>query len=155
MPAGGGPLREGRRGIAERARDGAPYVAQVFAVAGRVAAVQRKRHLGDGEDAFTPATESVTCEHAGGSFGMVICAEAGYDGPFDAAACAGAGMILFPAGRQARRLGLWIALAGQAGATADEDFPGLAALVRPDGSVADRLPDWRPGVLIVDVPARH
>ncbi len=171
-------------GIAERAPDGTPYITQVFAAAGRVTAVQRKRHLGEGEEAFTPAAESVTCEHAGGSFGMVICAEAGYDGPFDAAACAGAGLILFPAApgltgrrtdeaswrrglawwegcalgdarRQARRLGLWIALAGQAGATADEDFPGLAALVRPDGSVAARLPDWRPGVLIVDVPARH
>jgi predicted amidohydrolase len=171
-------------GIAERATDGTPYITQVFAAGGRVVAVQRKRYLGQGEDAFTPATESVTCEHAGSSFGMVICAEAGYDEPFDAAASAGARLILFPAApgligrrtdeaswrrglawwegcalgdarRQARRLGLWIALAGQAGATADEDFPGLAALVRPDGSVAARLPDWRPGVLIVDVPTRH
>jgi predicted amidohydrolase len=171
-------------GIAERATDGTPYITQVFAAAGRVAAVQRKRHLGEGEEAFTPGTEPVVCEHAGSSFGMVICAEAGYDGPFDDAACAGAGLILFPAApgltgrrtdeaswrrglawwescalgdarRQARRLGLWIALAGQAGATADEDFPGLAALVRPDGSVAARLPDWRPGVLIVDVPTRR
>jgi predicted amidohydrolase len=50
--------------------------------------------------------------------------------------------------------GLWIALAGQADSTADEDFPGLAALVRPDGSVAARLPDWHPGVLTVDVPLR-
>lgn len=41
---------------------------------------------------------------------------------------------------------------GQAGATADEDFPGLAALVGPDGSLAARLPDWRPGVLTVDIP---
>lgn len=160
-----------------------PAVAR-SAAAGRVAAVQRKRHLGAGEEAFTLGTESVTCEHAGGTFGIVICAEAGYDGPFDAAASAGAGLILFPAApglhgrrtdeaswrrglawwegcalgdarRQARRLGLWIALAGQAGVTADEDFPGLAAMVRPDGSVAARLPDWRPGVLIVDVPTRH
>jgi predicted amidohydrolase len=41
---------------------------------------------------------------------------------------------------------------GQAGATADEDFPGLAALVGPDGGVAAHLPDWRPGVLTVDIP---
>jgi predicted amidohydrolase len=38
------------------------------------------------------------------------------------------------------------------GTTVDEDFPGLAALVGPDGRVAARLPDWREGVLIVDVP---
>ena len=40
----------------------------------------------------------------------------------------------------------------QAGATEDEDFPGLAALVSPDGQVA-RLPDWRPGSLVVEVAA--
>jgi len=62
------------------------------------------------------------------------------------------GCSLGDAGRHARRLGLWIALAGQAGSAADEDFPGLAALVRPDGTVAARLPDWRPGVLTVDIP---
>jgi predicted amidohydrolase len=130
-------------GIAERATDGRPYITQVFAAAGRVAAMQRKRHLGEGEEAFTPGTESVACEHAGGSFGIVICAEAGYDGPFDAAASAGAGLILFPAAP------------GLTGRRTDEDFPGLAALVRPDGSVAARLPDWQPGVLVVDVPTRH
>jgi hypothetical protein len=35
----------------------------------------------------------------------------------------------------------------------DEDFPGLAALVTPAGNVAARLPDWRPGTLVVDIPA--
>jgi 8-oxo-dGTP pyrophosphatase MutT (NUDIX family) len=42
-------------------------------------------------------------------------------------------------------------MATQAGATEDEDFPGLAALVTPSGEVA-RLPDWRPGSLVVEVP---
>jgi len=114
-------------------------------------------------------------------FGIAICAESGADAPFDTVAAAGARLVLFPAApglygrrtdeaswrsgftwwegaglrdatRHAQRLGLWIALAGQAGSTADEDFPGLAALVRPDGSEAARLPDWRPGVLTVDLP---
>lgn len=168
-------------GIAERAGDSLPYITQVFAAAGRVAGVQRKRHLGEGEEAFTPAAGSAVFEHAGTRFGVAICAEAGFDAPFDAAAAAGARLVLFPAApglhgrrtdeaswrrglswwqgcglgdarRHAQRLGLWIALAGQAGRTADEDFPGLAALVRPDGGVAARLPDWRPGVLTVDIP---
>jgi predicted amidohydrolase len=51
-----------------------------------------------------------------------------------------------------RRRGLGIALAGQAGATVDEDFPELAALAGPDGEVTARLPDWRPGVLLADIP---
>jgi predicted amidohydrolase len=167
-------------GIAERTSSGF-FITQVFAAAGRVAGVQRKRYLGEGEEAFTPATAPAVFDHAGVRFGVAICAESGHDAPFDAAAAAGARLVLFPAApglygrrtdeaswrqglawwescgladarRHARRLGLWIAMAGQAGATADEDFPGLAALVRPDGGVAARLPDWRPGVLTVDVP---
>jgi len=168
-------------GIAERSRSGEPHITQVFAASGRLIGVQRKRHLGEGEEAFTAATQTAVFAHAGVTFGVAICAEAGFDGPFDAAAAGGAELMLFPAApglhgrrtgddswrngfawwegsalgdaqRHARRLGLWIALAGQAGATADEDFPGLAALVGPDGQVAARLPDWRPGVLTVDIP---
>ena len=168
-------------GVAERAPNGQPYITQVFAASGRVAGVQRKRHLGEDEEAYTAAAESAVFEHAGMRFGIAICAESRVDAPFDTAAAAGARLVLFPAApglygrrtdeaswrsgfawweesslgdasRHAQRLGLWIALAGQAGSTADEDFPGLAALVRPDGSVAARLPDWRPGVLTVDLP---
>jgi NAD+ synthase (glutamine-hydrolysing) len=120
-------------------------------------------------------------EFAGLTLGVAICAESGVDLPFDAAAAAGAQLVLLPAapglyGRRtdddswrrgfswweakglgdaihhARRRGIWIALATQAGSTVDEDFPGLAALVSPDGVVVERLPDWREGVLIVDIP---
>lgn len=168
-------------GIAERAPGGEPHITQVFAAAGRVAGVQRKRHLGEGEEAYAPSSRTVVFHHAGARFGVAICAEAGFDAPFDDAAAAGARLVLFPAApglygrrtteaawrdgftwwrdsslgdarRHARRLGLWVALAGQAGATADEDFPGLAALVGPGGRVAAQLPDWREGTLIVGVP---
>jgi predicted amidohydrolase len=43
-------------------------------------------------------------------------------------------------------------LAAQAGCTVGEDFPVLAALVAPTGEVAARLPDWREGTLIADLP---
>lgn len=165
-------------GIAERSPAGEPHITQVVAASGDVLGVQRKRHLGDGEEPFTAATESHVFEHAGVRFAIAICAEAGHDAPFDAAAASGARLVLFPAApglhgrrtdeaswqaslswwescalgdarRHAQRLGLWIALAGQAGSTEDEDFPGLAALVGPDGTVTDRLPDWRAGTLTV------
>ena len=86
-------------GVAERSPDGTPYITQVFAAAGRVKAggVQRKRHLGEDEAAFTAATEPVVFDHAGARFGVAICAEAGFDGPFDAAAAGGARLVLFPA----------------------------------------------------------
>src|SRR5258708_7553013 len=54
--------------------------------------------------------------------------------------------------RHARRRGLWIAMAGQAGSTIDEDFPGLAALIDPGGTVRDRLPDWREGTIVTEIP---
>jgi predicted amidohydrolase len=171
-------------GLAERAAGGAAHITQVVVAGGRVTGLQRKRHLGDGEEAFTPADPAAgaaVVEHAGVRFAIAICAEAGYDGPFDAAAAAGAGLVLFPAApglygrrasaaswrdgfawwegsalgdarRHARRRGLWIALAGQAGSTADEDFPGLAAVVSPAGTVTARLPDWQPGTLVAEVP---
>jgi len=168
-------------GIAERAPGGSPHITQVFAGAGQMLGIQRKRHLGEGEESFTAAADTAVFAWAGVLFGIAICAESGFDAPFDAAAHAGARAVLFPAApglygrrttedswrsgllwwqgcglgdaiRHARRLGLWIAMAGQAGSTADEDFPGLAALVGPDGAVAARLPDWRPGLLAVDIP---
>jgi predicted amidohydrolase len=168
-------------GLAERAPGGLPHITQVFAGYGRVIGTQRKRHLGEGEELFAAAADTGIFAWAGVRFGIAICAESGFDAPFDAAAGAGASLVLFPAApglygrrtteaswrsgllwwqgcglgdaiRHARRLGLWIAMAGQAGSTADEDFPGLAALVGPDGAVAARLPDWRPGVIAVDIP---
>jgi predicted amidohydrolase len=100
-------------GVAERAPDGTPHIAQVFAaavkgMARRVGAgVQLKRHLGEGEEAFTPATEPLVFDHAGARFGVAICGEPGFDGPFDAAAAGGARLVLFPAapGLHSRRTG--------------------------------------------------
>jgi predicted amidohydrolase len=171
-------------GIAERGPDGLPYITQVVAADGKLLGVQRKRYLGEGEEAFTAASGDAVFEHGGTRFGIAICAEAGHDAPFDAAASNGATLVLFPAApglygrrtdeeswrrgfawwegcslgdasRHAKRLGLWIAQAGQAGITHDEDFPGLAALTDPDGVVVDRLPDWRAGVLAVTIPAER
>jgi predicted amidohydrolase len=115
------------------------------------------------------------------SFGIAICAEGGVDYPFDEPAAAGAKVIFFCAApglygrrtdeeswragyqwwesaglndarRHARRTGAWVALATQAGSAIDEDFPGIAALVDPTGEVVARLPDWREGTLVVDLP---
>lgn len=169
-------------GIAERSARGAPYITQVVAADGQVIGTQRKRHLGEGEEAFIVGTGSEIFDHAGTRFGVAICAEAAFGAPFDSAAAGGASLVVFPAApglhgrrtdedswrrgfswwqdfglgnarRHARRLGLWIAMAGQAGPTVDEDFPGLAALVGPDGSVTASLPDWREGTLTVEIPA--
>ena len=113
--------------------------------------------------------------------GVTLCAEGEVDFPWTDAVAGGAAVVLFcsapglhgrrtdergwrdghawwlSAGlgdgvRHARRLGVPVAMATKAGSTEDEDFPGLAALVSPAGEVA-RLPDWRPGCLVVEVAA--
>jgi predicted amidohydrolase len=167
-------------GIAERAAGGF-HITQVVAHGGRLAGVYRKRHLGEGEDAFEVGSEPGVFRLGASRFGVTLCAESEVDFPWADAALAGAPLVLFcsapglygrrtdeagwraghdwwcsaglaDAGRHARELGLWVAMAAQAGATADEDFPGLAALIRPSGEVAARLPDWQPGTLVVEVP---
>jgi len=167
-------------GIAERTADG-PFITQVVAAGGRVAGVQRKRHLGEGEEAFRASAHDGVFDVAGTRFAIAICAEGGQDRPFAHATAVGAELVCFPAApglhgrrstetewragwdwwcgsalgdaqRHARDRGLWIAIATQAGSTIDEDFPGLAALVSPRGEVVAQSPDWVAADLVVDVP---
>ena len=170
-------------GIAERGSGGAAHITQVYARAGRLEGAYRKRHLGEGEDAYTPGTARALFRLGQISFGVAICAEGGVDYPFDEPAAGGAGIIFFCAApgllgrrtdeeswraghawwescgladarRHAIRTGAWVALTTQAGSTTDEDFPGLAALVAPGGEVVARLPDWRAGTLVVGLDRR-
>ena len=167
-------------GIAEKSDQA--HITQVYAHSGAIAGVYRKRHLGAGEEAFTPGRTPALFQLGGIGFGIAICAEHQVDYPFDDSATAGAAVVFFCAApglygprrvteadwrrgfewwesagladarRHAQRNGVWVAMATQAGSTMDEDFPGIAALVAPTGEVVARLPDWRPGLLVVDVP---
>lgn len=170
-------------GLSELGSDGAPYITQVYTAGGRLAGTYRKRHLGEGEESYSKGTERATFHLGRLSFGIALCAESEVDYPFDEPVRQGAGVIFFcaapglygrrtgeegwrrglqwwesaglaGASRHAARTGAWIALATQAGATVDEDFPGLAALVAPSGEVVARLPDWHPGTLTVDLPVQ-
>lgn len=168
-------------GIAERGDGGASHITQVYADRGRLVGAYRKRHLGEGEEAYTPGTEQALFQFGRLKFGVAICAEGGVDYPFDEPVAAGAEVIFFCAApglygrrtdeeswqagydwwescglgdarRHATRTGAWVALATQAGSTDDEDFPGIAALVAPTGDVIARLPDRREGTLVIDLP---
>jgi predicted amidohydrolase len=156
-------------------------ITHVVAAGGAIVAVQRKRHLGEGEEPYHQAGRGAAVP-AEPRVGVAICAEADVDHAFDDAATAGAEVLCFCAapglyGRRttdaewadgfdwwrghcldrlpvhARRTGRWILVSTQAGATADEDFPGWAAAFDPTGAVASELPDWREGWIVVDVPA--
>jgi predicted amidohydrolase len=169
-------------GIAERAA-GAFHITQVYGHDGRLGGVYRKRHLGEGEDekGYRPGEGAGVFQLGAARFGVTICAESEVDFPWTDAVAAGAAVVFFcsapglygrrtdergwrdghawwlsaglgDAIRHARRLGVPVAMTTQAGATEDEDFPGVAALVSPAGELA-RLPDWRPGSLVVEVAA--
>jgi len=167
-------------GIAER--DGQAFsITQLYGHDGRLAGVYRKRHLGEGEEGYRPGHGGGVFQLGAARFGVAICAEGGVDFPWDDAAASGASVVCFcsapglygrrtdergwrdgygwwlsaglgDAARHARRLGVPVAMATQAGSTEDEDFPGLAALVSPAGEVV-RLPDWREGRLVVEAGA--
>jgi predicted amidohydrolase len=168
-------------GIAEKAQDGASHITQIYACQGRVMGVYRKRHLGEDEDGFSPGTDATVFNFGSLRFGIAICAETAVDFPFDEAKVSGAELVLLcsapglytrrtdeeswrrgyswwestglgAARRHAERTSLWIAMTTQGGSTVDEDFPGLAAVVSPKGNVVERLPDWREGNLVVEIP---
>lgn len=166
-------------GLVEQREPGrSPYITQLLAKGGRIAAVHRKAHLGEGEDSqFGSGVSSGLVSVAGVACALAVCAEIGTQPPY----AQDARLVLAPAAPglygdrrrtdadwqrgfnwwresvvdDARRLlrpGSWLAVSSQAGATHDEDFPGWAALIGAGGHVVDELPDWREGTLVVDVP---
>jgi len=160
-------------GLGERAGDQF-FITQVLTTGGR----QRKRRLGEDEEGFSTGDETARFTHGNVSFGTMICAEGNHTDLWDQVStkavfyCSAPGLYerrttpaewrsgfewwgeagLAHAQRQAQRLGVWVGMATQAGSTIDEDFPGIAALIDPDGEVVACLPDWRPGTLVVEIP---
>ena len=163
-------------GVAESAA-GKPYITQVVAADGAVVAVHRKAHLGDNEEAdFRPGVPAPVFRIADTPCSLAVCAEIGSAPPY----ALGSRLVLGPAapglyGDRRRtdddwkrgfdwwrgsvradatrllRADQWLAVSTQAGATDDEDFPGWAALVGPDGDVVAELPDGRESTIVVDL----
>ncbi len=132
----------------------------MYALDGQIAGVQRKRHLGEDEDGYAESgvDDIWDAMAAGGAPVLFLCSAPGLHGrrTDEASWRAGCewweGSGLADARHHARRLARWVAMATQAGSTVDEDFPGIAALVAPSGEIVERLPGWRPGTLVVDIP---
>ena len=163
-------------GLVERNPSGKPFITQVVAQKGRIAGHYRKITIAEDEqERFDPGAEMPVFRHGETPFGLSICADHGSAALFEALAQKGATLILAPSapglygeqatrdwqagfdwwrgtcardlGGHARRHGLWIAVATQAGRTVDEDFPGGGFVFGPDGACVAATPDWREGVL--------
>ncbi len=158
-----------------------PYITQIVAAEGTLRGFYRKVSIEDEEAGwFSPGHEYPLFSHRGLTFGVAICADVGHREVFAAYADRGAQAVLVAAapglyGEQATRnwrsgsdwwrgeclkgpgtyaaeFGIPIAIATQAGRTRDEDFPGGGYLFGPDGRCLAETPDWREGVLDVQLP---
>jgi len=160
-------------GLGERAGDEF-FITQVLTTGG----LQRKRRLGEDEEGFSTGNQIAHFTHGILSFGTIICAEGNHADLWGSVTtkvvfyCSAPGLYerrtseaqwrdgfewwgeagLASAQQHAQRLNLWVGMATQAGSTIDEDFPGIAALIDPNGDVVARLPDWRAGTLVVEIP---
>jgi predicted amidohydrolase len=169
-------------GVVERSGQPKPFITQVFAKGGEVTGAYRKRNIDEDEvEWFVGGGASPVFQVGSQSFGTAVCADIDADLPFDEAAAAGARLIFHCSapglyGRRtedeswrdgyewwkgerhtklpvhAKRNRVWIASVGQAGSTFDEDFPGGACLVSPQGEVQELSADWRPAAFVVEIP---
>lgn len=168
-------------GMVEANPAGKPFITQMVAQGGRIGGVYRKITIAEDErDWFDPGDAIPIFRHGDILFGISICADHGNADLFAALARKGAQLVLAPSapglygaqatrdwqagfdwwrgscaadlGGHARRHGLWIAVATQAGRTIDEDFPGGGYVFGPDGACVAATPDWSEGVLRAAIP---
>ncbi len=81
-------------GLAEQLKVGFS-ITQAYTVNGQLAGVQRKRHLGEGEEHYTAATATTIFQYGAARFGSIICAESGVNFTWDQTFAAGASLIEF------------------------------------------------------------
>lgn len=169
-------------GLVEAHGAARPYITQVVARGGELLGYYRKRTIVDDEARWFSPGEGAppVFAHRGVPFGLAICADIDDPEVFAAGTRRGARVIFEAAapglygaqatrdwragfewwrgecraklGRYARDLGVYIAVATQAGRTVDEDFPGGGYLFGPDGACLAATPDWAEGVLEATVP---
>ena len=167
-------------GFIERNRAGKPFITQVVARDGEVVAHYRKRTIVDEEvEWFAPGRDVAVFRQGGVGCGIAVCADIEDPAVFREAFEQGADLVLHAAapglhgeqatrdwqggydwweglcnyrlGDYARELGCWIAVATQAGRTADEDFPGGGFLFDPSGRRVYSTRDWNPCAVYLDV----
>lgn len=167
-------------GFVEANPGGKPFITQLVARDGALQGFYRKLTIVDEEVAwFAPGCDAPGFRHGALDFGIAICADISNRQVFETHARQGARVVFECAapglygeqatrdwqsgyswweneclehlGSAARELGLWIAVATQAGRTVDEDFPGGGYVFAPDGRRLIATEDWLPGVLFVEI----
>jgi predicted amidohydrolase len=167
-------------GFIEYNPDGKPFVTQAVTRDGQATGFYRKRTIVDDDrDWLSPGNERSVFSHNGLKFGIAICSDIENEDIFAEYArqgvqiifeCAAPGLHGEQATRNwrsgfewwegvcrknmemyAKKYGIWIAVATQAGRTIDEDFPGGGYVFSPDGRRVFATADWSPGVAYLEI----
>jgi predicted amidohydrolase len=167
-------------GFIEANPAGKPFVTQAVVRDGRVIGYHRKQFIIEEEDEwFTPGERIATFRHGGLGFGIAICADLTTEAVYAVCARRGACIVFhlaapglygdrasrdWRAGYEwwegvcrkyfegyARKYGIWIAVATQAGRTCDEDFPGGGYVFAPDGRRLYATPDGSAGAVYLEL----
>lgn len=159
---------------------GKPYITHLAVRQGQIVGYYRKITIeGDEAGLFSPGDRVVTVDDNGHRFGIAICADIDNPRVFSDSAVKGASLIFEVAapglygeqatrnwetgyrwweaecqtklGEYARRHGIWIVVATQAGRTTEEDFPGGCYVFSPDGERKYATPNGSPGAIYLDL----
>ncbi len=157
-----------------------PFITQAAARQGKLLGHYRKVTIkGEEGDWFTAGAGVPVFQHDDVTFGIAICADIGNEAVFAECGRQGAKIVFelaapglygeqatrnWQAGYEwwegmcrehlagyARKYGLWIAVATQAGRTKDEDFPGGGFVFSPQGERVYATPDGLPGAAYLEI----
>lgn len=160
-------------GLIEENPKSKPFITQVVIRNGLCIGYYRKNTVKDDDDEWFSSGDKIPIfTHDDLSFGIAICADIGNERVFAECSRQGAQMVFELAapglyGEQANRnwrsgfewwegeckkylevyakkYGIWIAVATQAGRTVDEDFPGGGYVFAPNGKRVYATPNWLP-----------
>ena len=169
-------------GIAELNPGNKPFISRGVIRHGELLGVYRKIDIHEDEvDDFSPGVAPLTLRLGDVDIGIAICADIDSERLFQVYAQSGAKVVLLPSapglygaqetrnwetgyawwrdkcraqlGEYARKYGLHIAVATQAGRTFDEDLPGGGYVFDDQGRTVAETADWSEGVLVTDIHA--
>lgn len=167
-------------GVIERNPAGKPFITQVFARDGLLLGHYRKNTIDDEESPwFAHGVGVPVFDQDGLAWSPAICADIDNPAVFRAGADQGARIVFEMAAPglygdmatrnwqegyawwsgeckttlagYAREMGIWIAVATQAGRTVDEDFPGGGFLFDPQGNCRFETEDWRECAVYLEI----
>jgi predicted amidohydrolase len=168
-------------GLTEKNPHGKPFITHVIVRNGKLEGLYRKKIVGDEKDIewFSPGNAVNVFHYQEIKYGITICADIQGEDIFAEYTRQGAQIVFELAApglygeqatrnwqsgfkwwegecrkhleKYAKKYGIWITVATQAGRTIDEDFPGGGYVFAPDGQRVYASPDWNPGVAYLEI----